>query len=237
MSILVVAEHDNNTLKPATLGAISAASAIAATASGDSGDDNRGNIAVLVAGSGCGAVAEAAAAVAGVGQVICADHAVYEHQLPEAVAPLVVETVRGLLGGEVASEDCKWGCKWGCGYWWCRWGWASDAASGAGGRWGRGGDASVGKQVAQAGQVGQVALMCWPRPPRRARILCRGWRPCWGWSRFLILPRSRPPILSCARFMPGMPWRRFNHRRPLRCLRCALLHLPPRQLRVALAWW
>ncbi len=79
MSSLVVAEHDNNSLKTGTLNAITAALAIA--------DD----VDVLVAGSGCEAVATAAAALQGVTKVILADNACYEHQLPESVAPLVAE--------------------------------------------------------------------------------------------------------------------------------------------------
>jgi electron transfer flavoprotein alpha subunit len=79
MSILVVADHDNAELKPATLGVLAAAQAIG------------GDIDVLVAGEGCGAVAEAAAKVAGVSKVLCADNAAYGHQLAENIAPLVAE--------------------------------------------------------------------------------------------------------------------------------------------------
>jgi electron transfer flavoprotein alpha subunit len=79
MSILVIAEHDNAALKPATLNTIAAAKAIG------------GDITVLVAGAGCGAVAQAAAAVAGVNTVLLADHAVYANQLPENLADLVAE--------------------------------------------------------------------------------------------------------------------------------------------------
>lgn len=79
MSILVVAEHDNSSLKPATLNTVTAANAIG------------GEIHVLVAGSGCQAAAEAAAAISGVAKVIVADAEAYAHQLPEAVAPLIAE--------------------------------------------------------------------------------------------------------------------------------------------------
>ncbi|WP_237064915.1 electron transfer flavoprotein subunit alpha/FixB family protein [Microbulbifer guangxiensis] len=79
MSILVIAEHDNAELKGATLNTIAAAKAI--------GDD----IHVLVAGAGCGAVAEAAAKVDGVAKVILADNVAYEHQLAENVAKLVAD--------------------------------------------------------------------------------------------------------------------------------------------------
>src|SRR5690606_5529935 len=47
-----------------------------------------GEVHLLVAGSGCGAVAEAAAKIAGVGKVHVADDPAYEHQLAENVAPL-----------------------------------------------------------------------------------------------------------------------------------------------------
>ncbi len=79
MSTLVLAEHDNATLKPATLNAVAAAQALGA------------DIDILVAGEGCGAVAEAAAKVAGVGKVLCADNAAYGHQLAENVSLLVAE--------------------------------------------------------------------------------------------------------------------------------------------------
>lgn len=83
MSILVIAEHDNGSLKKATLNTVSAAAAIG------------GDIHILVAGSGCDAAAQEAAQTAGVGKVIVADNACYEHQLPEAVAPLVAEVGKG----------------------------------------------------------------------------------------------------------------------------------------------
>lgn len=83
MSILVIAEHDNSSLKPATKVAISAALAIG------------GDITVLVAGLGCDGAANAAASVNGVSKVIKADAACFEHQLPEAIAPLVIEVAAG----------------------------------------------------------------------------------------------------------------------------------------------
>ncbi len=79
MSTLVIAEHDNSSLKSATLNTIAAAGGLGA------------DIDVLVAGGGCGAVAEAAAAVPGVNKVLVADNAVYEHQLAENVALLIAE--------------------------------------------------------------------------------------------------------------------------------------------------
>ena len=83
MSILVIAEHDNAALKAATLNTVAAASRI--------GDD----IAVLVAGHNCGAVAQAAAQVAGVKKVLVADAPHYANQLAENVAALVVSLAGG----------------------------------------------------------------------------------------------------------------------------------------------
>ncbi|OJW76053.1 MAG: electron transfer flavoprotein subunit alpha [Sphingomonadales bacterium 63-6] len=76
MSILVWAEHDNASLKDATLSAVTAAGKL-------------GDVTVLVAGKDCGAVADAAAQIAGVAKVLKADDAAYEHALAENVAPLV----------------------------------------------------------------------------------------------------------------------------------------------------
>jgi len=78
MSVLVVAEHDNENLVAATLNTV--------TAAGQLGDD----VHVLVAGENCAAVAEAAAKVAGVTKVLCADDARYAHGVAEALAALVV---------------------------------------------------------------------------------------------------------------------------------------------------
>ena len=83
MSILVIAEHDNASLKPVTLNVVTAATKIG------------GDIDVLVAGSNCGAAAEAAAKIAGVNKVLVADNAVYEHQLAESIGELVAELGKG----------------------------------------------------------------------------------------------------------------------------------------------
>ena len=83
MSVLVLAEHNNAELNPATLNTISAASQIG------------GDIHVLVAGSGCGAVADAAAAVAGVAKVMVADAAEYENGIAENMVPLLVGLTDG----------------------------------------------------------------------------------------------------------------------------------------------
>ena len=79
MSVLVYAEHDNAALNKATLSVIAAAKEIG------------GDITVLVAGKGCGAVAEEAAKADGVAKVLCADNDAYEHQLAENIGDLVAE--------------------------------------------------------------------------------------------------------------------------------------------------
>ena len=79
MKTLVIAEHDNASLKAATLNAVAAAGALG------------GDVDILVAGAGCDGVADAAAQVPGVSKVICADNAAYEHQLAENVSLLVAE--------------------------------------------------------------------------------------------------------------------------------------------------
>lgn len=79
MAILVIAEHDNASLKGATLNTVTAATQM--------GSD----IHVLVAGEGCQAAADQAAKVAGVDKVLVADSAAYAHQLAENVSLLVAE--------------------------------------------------------------------------------------------------------------------------------------------------
>ncbi|HEC01621.1 MAG TPA: electron transfer flavoprotein subunit alpha/FixB family protein [Sphingomonadales bacterium] len=82
MTSLVIADHDNAVLKDSTLNAVTAAAKL-------------GDVDILVAGSGCAAVAEAAAKVAGVAKVLVADNADYAHPLAEVIAPLVVKLADG----------------------------------------------------------------------------------------------------------------------------------------------
>ena len=77
MKTLVWVEHDNASVKDATLSAVTAASQL-------------GEVHLLVAGAGCAAVADAAAKIAGVGKVHLADDAAYANALAENVAPLIV---------------------------------------------------------------------------------------------------------------------------------------------------
>jgi len=78
MPTLLVAEHDNKALKDATHKAITAAKGLG------------GEIHVLVAGSSCRPVAEAAAKLDGVAKVLLAEAAAYEHMLAEPMAALIV---------------------------------------------------------------------------------------------------------------------------------------------------
>ena len=78
MSTLVIAEHDNRSIKGATLNAVAAAQKIGAP------------ITVLVAGTGCKDAAAAAAQIAGVSKVLVTDGAQYGDQLAENLANLVV---------------------------------------------------------------------------------------------------------------------------------------------------
>ena len=78
MSTLILAEHENGALRPATLNVIAAAGQIG------------GDVTVLVAGQGTEAVANAAAAVAGVAKVLHADDAAYANEIAENLADLVI---------------------------------------------------------------------------------------------------------------------------------------------------
>jgi electron transfer flavoprotein alpha subunit len=78
MTVLLIAEHDNLSLSPATAKALSAAKAVSS------------DVHVLVAGAGAGAVAEAAAKLDGVSKVLLADAPHLGHQLAEEVAQVAV---------------------------------------------------------------------------------------------------------------------------------------------------
>lgn len=77
MSILVIAEHDNASIKDATLNTVAAAKEL-------------GDVTVLVAGNGCTAAGEAAAKIDGVVKVLVADDAAYDHEIAENMSTLVV---------------------------------------------------------------------------------------------------------------------------------------------------
>jgi len=87
MSILVIAEHDNNTLKVATRNAVAAAGKLSAALGAE--------VHVLVAGAGCAGVAQQAASVAGVAKVKVADAAHYGDQTAENLAALIHANAHG----------------------------------------------------------------------------------------------------------------------------------------------
>jgi len=82
MSVLVIAEHDNAELKPATLNTVAAAAQL-------------GDVDILVAGDNCNAVADTAAKIAGVGKVLKADAPALKTGLAENIAPMIVELSSG----------------------------------------------------------------------------------------------------------------------------------------------
>ena len=83
MTILVIAEHDNQSLKAATLNTVAAAQKIG------------GDIHVLVAGADCAAAAQAAAQLQGVAKVKVADAAHYASQTAENLTALVIANATG----------------------------------------------------------------------------------------------------------------------------------------------
>jgi electron transfer flavoprotein alpha subunit len=82
MSVLVLVEHDGKSVKDATLATVTAASKL-------------GEVHALVAGNNADAVAQAAAKITGVAKVHVASSPALEHQLAEAVAPVVAKLMEG----------------------------------------------------------------------------------------------------------------------------------------------
>jgi electron transfer flavoprotein alpha subunit len=83
MSILVIAEHDNNELKGSTLNTVTAASEIG------------GDVSVLVVGSDSSSVAEQASKISGINSVIHVDDPIYKNFLAEDLGNLVVSVADG----------------------------------------------------------------------------------------------------------------------------------------------
>ena len=83
MSILVVAEHDNNQIKGSTLNTVTAASEIG------------GDVSVLVAGSESSSAAEQASKIAGISSVIHVDDPIYKNFLAEDLGNLVASIADG----------------------------------------------------------------------------------------------------------------------------------------------
>ncbi len=83
MSILVIAEHDNNEIKGSTLNTVTAASKIG------------GDVSVLVAGSESSSAAEQASKIAGISSVIHVDDPIYKNFLAEDLGNLVASIAEG----------------------------------------------------------------------------------------------------------------------------------------------
>ena len=83
MALLVIAEHDNSAVKPATLHTLAAAAKL------------DGDVTVLVAGQGCDEAAQAAAKISGVARVLCVDDGAYSHHLAENMAQLITSLAGG----------------------------------------------------------------------------------------------------------------------------------------------
>src|SRR5687768_2206687 len=94
MAVLVIAEHDNASIRPATLNTVSAATKL-------------GPVDILVAGAGAKGAADAAAKIAGVNKVLLADNAAYGHGLAENVAPLIVKLAANY--GHVLASSTTFG--------------------------------------------------------------------------------------------------------------------------------
>ena len=105
MAALVLAEHDNKSIRKATLNAVAAAQKIG------------GDIHVLVAGQQAGEAAKAAAQIAGVAKVLHADAAYFEHGLAENIAAQVLAIAKDYThilfpataaGKNVAEGEARW---------------------------------------------------------------------------------------------------------------------------------
>ena len=94
MAVLVIADHDNASVRPATLNTVTAAAKL-------------GPVDILVVGVGAKAAADAATKIAGVNKVLLADNAAYGHGLAENVAPLIVKLAANY--GHVLASSTTFG--------------------------------------------------------------------------------------------------------------------------------
>ena len=95
MSALVIAEHDNHSIRPSTLNTVAAAAKTSAS------------VTVFVIGSNCGAAATAAAGIAGVAKVLVADAAQFADQLAENVTAQVLACASGFT--HILLPATAWG--------------------------------------------------------------------------------------------------------------------------------
>ena len=87
MAILIVAEHDNHSIQPATLSVLTAASEIAAHTSDT-------ELHLLIIGDECQPVVEIAQGITGLSKILVADHQIHQYPLAENIAPLIVSLVQ-----------------------------------------------------------------------------------------------------------------------------------------------
>jgi len=87
MAILIVAEHDNHTIQPATLSVLTAASEIATHTSD-------GELHLLIIGHECEPVVEIAQSITGLSLILVTDHQIYQSPLAENIAPIIVSLVQ-----------------------------------------------------------------------------------------------------------------------------------------------
>ncbi|MEM9468692.1 MAG: FAD-binding protein [Pseudomonadota bacterium] len=87
MSVLVIAEHDHQSIKPVTLNVVTAARKIANETSSD--------VHLLVAGTDCSGAAEAASRIHGVTKILKVDAPELSHRLAENMAPIIVDLAEG----------------------------------------------------------------------------------------------------------------------------------------------
>jgi electron transfer flavoprotein alpha subunit len=83
MSILVIAEHNNQQINPATLSALAAAVKLG------------GDIDLMVAGTNCQAVIDQASQISCIAKVIAIDNSACQHFLAENIAPLIADNAAG----------------------------------------------------------------------------------------------------------------------------------------------
>lgn len=87
MAILIVAEHDNHTIQPATLSALTAAAEIATHI-------HNSELHLLIIGFDCQPVVDMAEGITVLSQILVADHPIYQYPLAENIAPLIVSLVQ-----------------------------------------------------------------------------------------------------------------------------------------------
>ncbi len=97
MTILILAQHDNKTIHPATLSTVSAATKLGE------------NIHILIAGYKCDNVAKTASLITGIDKVLQSEAKHYEHFLAEEITPLVVELTKNESYSHIIAPATSFG--------------------------------------------------------------------------------------------------------------------------------